>query len=156
TIHKLHSGKILIIGGNFTTGNGASQFCILIGQDGLANCINTGLTLSTTSPQICSGKEATIKLSNSESGEEYQAYSGNNPIGNPMAGGSPLDIVLPASQLVKGDNIIKIEGKKDNCVSGFLTQSVSIKVNQEDISAPVVSFEGSERICPGDSVIIKA
>ncbi len=152
TVQMLHDGSILIAGGAWTTGNGASNAGFLYHQDNVAACSPPAFTIRVDGSSVCNGQDATVMLPATESDVLYEAYIGNKPLGSAMAGGGAITLAIPKDRLSPGNNIVKIRASKQGCVSRFLTNTAIVGVGLPTGSKPELSVNGMVYLCHGESV----
>jgi hypothetical protein len=152
TIHKLFTGEVLVSGGNATTGNGASQMCLLISPD-YGTCSappNPALAVSTLTPTICYGKSVKITIANSESGVIYRALINSDFASYPgTSSGGSLDLTVPYTAFCAGKNIIRIAAYRTGCKGIILDQQVAVDVTQDNKDQPHLIVNGSLTTCSG-------
>jgi len=155
TINRLPDGKILIAGGNFTTGNGATKGTILITQSGYSACITPDLnsTITLTSTDICYGKGAVIELATSSTNTIYSVYNGPNLIGTFTPNGQANSkYTILSSALMLGKNTINISAAKSGCVVMKLNQTIPIQLDIKNSTTTSISIKsGSEVLCNSGS-----
>jgi hypothetical protein len=155
TIHKLHNGKILVTGGSYTTGNGASRGCALIDQ-GISPCTLPDFsTITSSGAPTCYGSDGLVTISNSEAGVVYELSMGGIKTGSAVNGGGSITLNASASHLVEGSNVINIIAKKSGCPSFILNDTSIIQCSQALVS-PSISITGFDTFCFGDSVKLSA
>lgn len=154
TIQKLGNGKILVPGGSFTTGNGASPGCALIDQ-GLTGCVMPDLSLQATGLGTCIGKPSTVTLGNSQIGVNYSLLLGSTEIAKGAGNGGNLTFSIPSSGIHNGNNVYTIRTLKTGCAS-FMITDTAIVAAQFSIPKPSISPAGPVAICNGDSLLLTA
>ncbi|TXK27228.1 PKD domain-containing protein [Pontibacter qinzhouensis] len=152
TVQMLHEGSILIAGGAWTTGNGASDAGFLYHQQSDAACSPPAVNLKVDGSSVCNGQDATVILPVTERGVLYEAYIGSKPLGGAMAGGGAITLAIPKGMLSPGNNTVKIRASKQGCVSRFLPNTAHIKVELPAGSKPELSVKGSAYLCHGENV----
>lgn len=152
TINKLGNGKILVTGGSWTTGNGASSNCVIIDQ-GLSDT-PPALDLLIYGSEQCWGQPGSLTIKNSETGVQYQVFSGTTPIGDPAIGnGADLIFTINADQLAVRYNYFTIRAQKPGKTSYKLTYAgfINAKTNEATYAIADKNF-----LCPGDSALLQA
>ena len=111
--------------------------------------------LAVTGATICQGAaSATIQVTASESGAQYQAFFNNNPISSLIAGGGNINIPINSAGLAVGNNNVSIQVSKPGCGNVNLSNQAVVQV----VAAPNanVSASGSLNLCPGEQVTLTA
>ncbi len=150
TIHKLFSGEVLIVGGNFTTGNGSSKDCLLIHPEEANGCAapNGTLSVGTSVPAICYGKNGTVTVANSQPGVNYKAMINNATIGNAVTGnGATINLSIPYNFLSTGKNIIQVSASFTGCNAIILNDTAQLTVNRNNVIKPKVVTNGALVSC---------
>lgn len=115
--------------------------------------IQTNLAVSGAT--ICQGAtNATIQVTASESGAQYQAFFNNNPISGFVAGGGNINIPINTTGFSVGANNVSIQVSKPGC--GTLNLSNQAVVQVSAAPSANVSVNGSLNLCPGDQVTLSA
>ena len=117
------------------------------------NVIQTNLAVSGAT--ICQGAtNATIQVTASESGAQYQAFFNNNPISGLVAGGGNINIPINTTGFLVGSNNVIIQVSKPGCGSLNLSNQAVVQVS----AAPNanVTVNGSLNLCPGQQVTLSA
>lgn len=155
-INKLHNGKILINGGSFTTGNGATNECKLIGLNSYSACVPPNLNLSLTGISSCYGNSHTITIQGSESGVTYEARIAENVVSlaSINGNGTNRDIILSPTSFQPGDNIVSIVAKKTGCPAYYLDNNVIITPTLAITETPTISPSGTIYACIGDNITL--
>jgi hypothetical protein len=156
TIHRLNNGQILIVAGNWTTGNGASDQCLLLSQTGYNSCIPPNLNLTVTGQTICYGKDGTVSVSGTESGCTYQPYLNDVAVGTEVAGGGNIILNVSSNSLFVGENLVKIIVRKNGCAFTALSNKAKIIATQSSIATPTITSSGNLNFCPGNNVTLIA
>jgi hypothetical protein len=156
SIHRLNNGKILIVGGNSTTGNGASSQCLLIDQPGYGTCSQANLNLVVSGETICKGKDVKVTVVNSESDANYQAYYGNILLGAEVTGGGTINLNFTSNNLSIGPNSIKVQVRKNGCLYKTLMDTAIISIYQSNSIPPDITSEGNLEFCAGSNVSLSA
>jgi hypothetical protein len=118
-----------------------------------SNVIQTNLTV--TGATICQGSvNATIQVSASESGANYQAFFNNNSISDLIPGGGNISIPINTAGFSSGSNSVIIQVTKPSC--GTLNLSNQAIVLVQPAPNAGITANGSLNLCPGDQVILSA
>ncbi|WP_210490009.1 kelch repeat-containing protein [Rufibacter aurantiacus] len=160
TAHLLHDGKVLFIGGQWTTGNGASNSCLLVNQNFNPECSPPNLNLLVNGSKGCNGNQASITMPISESGIYYEAYVGDTRLTNSLgySGGESITLFLHQSFLAPGKNVIKIKAIKYGCPnrayyqSYFLKDTAIVDVQIPAVFKPIIKANGPTVFCQGEKV----
>lgn len=154
TIHKLTDGKILVVGGSFTTLNGATKGCVLINQN-ISGCVMPDLSVQVSGGNTCVGNPSTVTLANSQAGVTYKLFLGTTELSTASGNGANLIFTIPASGINSGSNVYSIRTAKTGCVS-YMLQDTAIVIARFSVSKPAITPVGSSSICEGDSVLLTA
>ncbi|MFD2514979.1 kelch repeat-containing protein [Pontibacter locisalis] len=152
SVHLLHDGKVLLAGGAWTTGNGASNSSFVVNQDAFAGCTPPDLMLSVSGSSTCNGKGATVTIPATESGVQYEAYIGDVRVSGTYAGGGSLAVSIPEDKLAPGKNIIRIKALKPGCAAYTLKNKAHVTVQMPATSKPSIIAGGPVIFCSGGSV----
>jgi len=106
-------------------------------------------TLGASGNTVCYGNNGTITVALSESGVDYEAYTGTTPVGSVSGDGANVDITVLATNLNTGANTFDIVATNatTNCSSNLDNQA-TITVNPNPISNQTVS---GNTICTGSN-----
>lgn len=156
TIHKLHDGSILIIGGYTSIDLGAVKDCLLVREPGVDVCTSTNLGLELSDNTFCYGTDGKVVVSGSEARSVYQAFIGDVAIGAAVNGGGDINLNIPASYIVPGVNRVRVKVTKSGCVSKFLSDVAILDAFQENIAKPVVTNAKPLAFCPGNNTVLQA
>lgn len=156
TVNMLHNGTVLLSGGSWTTGNGASSSCYLVNQNTIGTCILPDKSIAVTGSVTCNGNQAAIELPESESGVKYQAFVGGRYTGELYTGGGELKIIIPEMLLSSGKNVVKVKAIKGGCSDHFLNDTAVVNVRPSSLPIPSISAEGATILCSGKSVSLSA
>ncbi len=157
TIHRLNNGKFLIIGGNFTTGNGATKRTILVTQGGFETCSEPILSLATTATENCYGKDQTITISNSQPGLNYSIWNSNFSISESHVGtGSSLVFNITKELYTSGENQLSVNVSKSGCPRMTLNTPVNFNSELTLKDAPFVYIKSGDSIhCQAETVVME-
>ncbi|MBR8534842.1 hypothetical protein KDU71_04660, partial [Carboxylicivirga sediminis] len=110
----------------------------------------TAFDLSPATVDICAGEDATLTLSGSETGMEYQLFdSGDNPIGFPVNGnGSPISFIVNATETYR---VEAVNGTESTCAA-VMNGTSTVTVNP--LPVPVASNGGD--VCLGEDILLYA
>lgn len=155
-IQKLRNGKIIIIGGIATTGNGASKQVLLLNQEGFDGCSPAKLNLELIGSSDCFGVNQLATIKNSEIGVAYQVSTGGVKIGNAINGtGGDLAISFTEEIIAFGENMYNILASKNGCITLPLDTTLNISTNYAFEDKP--ELQNTENIlCLGDSLKLVA
>jgi hypothetical protein len=109
----------------------------------------TGLTV--TGSSVCSGITTTnITINSSETGVNYQAFFGGNPISASVGGGGTLVLNINTTGMLVGNNTVTVTATKPGCGPVNLTNTAIINV----LPAPAANItpSGPTTFCAGGSV----
>jgi len=161
TVNKLNDGKILLSGGSWSLGNGASSQCYIYSQNVYANCVPPNLALEVVGTTGCSnGLSVTMPIAQQGSvfgtPITYEAYIGNTPAGYaysaPYIPPTPaITLSIPENMVTTGMNLIKIKVSKEGCPSYFLTDTAIVIVKLPSSVKPTVTINGSPSFCYGET-----
>ncbi len=108
--------------------------------------------LAVTGSAICAGTAtATVTISASESGVNYQAFAGGNPVSTSVAGNSgSIILTVNTAGFAVGNTTISVQAIRPGCGPVNLTNTATIIVNA--LPTPTITAGGSVNICAGDVV----
>ena len=148
TVTMLNNGKVLLAGGSFTLGSGASTNCYLVSQDAFSGCTPPNLALEVKGSIGCNGSAATITMPVTENTVTYQAYIGSQPSGNTYVGtGAALSLTVPTTILSTGVQVIKVKAVKAGCAAYYITDTAVVDVRVPAIPTPVIVAGGPTTMC---------
>ncbi|MDX5419064.1 MAG: hypothetical protein LPK09_07595, partial [Hymenobacteraceae bacterium] len=154
SVHLLQDSNILIAGGAWTTGNGASNSSLLVKQDVYTWCTPPNLQLALNGSSTCNGYGGTVSLPVTEAGVSYEAYIGEQKVSDTHTGGGSLSIPVPHDKLAPGLNLIKIKAIKTGCPAYTLAGSATVQVQAASLPKPTIEAEGPTAFCAGGSVVL--
>ncbi|MBN2756273.1 MAG: gliding motility-associated C-terminal domain-containing protein [Bacteroidales bacterium] len=113
---------------------------------------NPDIPLAVSDDIVCEGTDATLTISNSESGVNYEAFNGVTSIGTGLGNGIDLDITFPTDGTWIGANTITITATSagTGCISNLSDQS-SITVNANPLTDKIVY---GSTVCIGSNASI--
>ncbi len=115
--------------------------------------LNTALGVS--SSVVCTtDDEATLVVQNAEPFVEYQAFSNNQPVSEPVTGGGNLNIAVQIANLELGNNAIVIQATQPGCGALPLNNVANIEVIAAQPASITALSEPS--FCEGESVQLVA
>ncbi|HRE73842.1 MAG TPA: lectin-like protein [Flavobacteriales bacterium] len=117
------------------------------------NPVSTGLTVNGSSVCI-SQSQAAVTILASQTGVNYQAFFGGNPVSAIVPGGGDILLSVNTSTLSTGNNTITIVASQAGCGNVNLTNTATVQI----YAAPsaTISASGSTDICIGQSVTLTA
>lgn len=113
------------------------------------NTVATNLIVSGST--ICAGTTtATVSITASESGVNYQAFLGGNPVSTSVAGNGAIVLTVNTSAFSVGNTTVTIQATRPGCGPVNLINTATITVNA--VPSPTITANGSVNLCAGDAV----
>lgn len=117
------------------------------------NNVLTGLT--TAGSTICENETtATVTVNGTQTGVNYQAFFGSNPVSSIVAGGGNIIITVNTSTMSVGNNTVVIKATQPGCGSVDLVNSATIAINA--LPSVNISANGPLSFCTGGTVELTA
>ncbi|WP_299702039.1 kelch repeat-containing protein [uncultured Pontibacter sp.] len=154
SVHLLQDGNVLVAGGAWTTGNGASNSSLLIKQDVYTACTPPNTQLALQGSSTCNGYGGNISFPTSEAGVSYEAYIGEQKVSDTYTGGGPLSMAIPQDKLAPGQNLIKVKAIKTGCPAYTLANTAKVQVQASNLPKPIIEAEGPTAFCAGGTVVL--
>ena len=156
SINRLKDGKIIIIGGTLTTGNGASKSVLILEEEGYESCVKPKLNLTFEGGTDCFGLDQTGIIKNTELGVNYQLLVSGRKVGEKYSGtGGDVSLNIPTNYITFGKNEFEFIASKSGCVDLTLDSTLNLTTNYGTEAIPIF-HNADKRICAGDSLKISA
>lgn len=107
-------------------------------------------SLSVSGSAACQGSNATVAISSTETGVNYQAFSGATAVSPIVAGGGDITLDISTGGFVIGGNTVTVQAVRPGCGAVNLTNTATVTIHA--LPAPTIAASGPLSFCSGSTV----